>query len=109
LIDKAKMTQSMSRAGRCIDNGPMESFWGKLKSEKYYLHTFETFEDLSHVIDEYIRFYNHKRYQKRLNGLRPMEYRVKATLIIFIISTVYLTGDSSEPCVFYSILIVFLH
>ena len=21
-------TQSMSRAGRCIDNGPIEGFWG---------------------------------------------------------------------------------
>ena len=27
------MIQSMSRVGRCIDNGPMESFWGLLKSE----------------------------------------------------------------------------
>ena len=34
-IDKAEMTQSMSRVGRCIDNGPMESFWGTLKCEKY--------------------------------------------------------------------------
>ncbi|WP_371316495.1 IS3 family transposase, partial [Heyndrickxia ginsengihumi] len=23
-------------------------------------------------------FYNHERYQKRLNGLSPMEYRAKA-------------------------------
>ena len=29
--------QSMSRVGRCIDNGPMEGFWGILKSEMYYL------------------------------------------------------------------------
>ncbi|WP_420827547.1 IS3 family transposase [Amphibacillus cookii] len=27
----------------------------------------------------YIHFYNHKRYQKRFNGLSPMEYRAKAT------------------------------
>ncbi|MEC1718661.1 IS3 family transposase [Schinkia azotoformans] len=77
-IDKAKMTQSMSRVGRCIDNGPMESFWGTLKSEKYYLHKYATFKDLSKAIDEYIHFYNHDRYQKRLNGLSPIEYRVKA-------------------------------
>ena len=32
-ILEAKMIQSMSRVGRCIDNGPMESFWGLLKSE----------------------------------------------------------------------------
>ncbi|RFB11377.1 hypothetical protein DZB84_03425, partial [Bacillus sp. HNG] len=25
-----------------------------------------------------IYFYNHNRYQKRLNGLSPMEYRAKA-------------------------------
>lgn len=77
-IDKAGMTQSMSRVGRCIDNGPMESFWGTLKCEKYYLHKYETFEELSNAIDEYIYFYNHDRYQKRLNGLSPMEYRAKA-------------------------------
>ena len=30
-------TQIMSRAGRCIDNGPIEGFWGIIKSEMYYL------------------------------------------------------------------------
>ncbi|MDR4223924.1 IS3 family transposase [Heyndrickxia coagulans DSM 1 = ATCC 7050] len=77
-IDAVKMTQSMSRVGRGIDNGPMESFWGTLKCEKYYLHQYKTFEELSLAIDEYIHFYNHERYQKRLNGLSPMEYRAKA-------------------------------
>ncbi|CAM3877168.1 hypothetical protein GCM10009865_06370 [Aeromicrobium ponti] len=77
-IDKAKMSQSMSRVGRCIDNGPMESFWGTLKSEKYYLEKYETFEELSEGIEAYIKFYNYDRYQQRLNGLSPMEYRAKA-------------------------------
>jgi putative transposase len=77
-IDEAKMTQSMSRVSRCIDNSPMESFWGTLKCEKYYLHNYDTFEELSIAINEYIHFYNNERYQKRLNGLSPMEYRVKA-------------------------------
>ena len=54
----------MSRVGKCIDNGPMESFWGALKCEKYYLHKYETFEELSKAIDEYIYFYNNERYQK---------------------------------------------
>lgn len=75
-IDKAEMTQSMSRV--CIDTGPMESFWRTLKCEKYYLNKYETFDELSLAIDEYIRFYNYDRYQKRLNGLSPMEYRAKA-------------------------------
>ncbi|MBS4195637.1 IS3 family transposase [Lederbergia citri] len=77
-VDSAEMTHSMSRVGKCIDNGPMESFWGTLKSEKYYLEKYETFKELSVAIDEYIHFYNYDRYQERLKGLSPMEYRAKA-------------------------------
>jgi putative transposase len=72
-----KLTQSMSRVGRCIDNGPMEAFWGTLKSEKYYLHSYSTFEQLQKDIEEYIRFYNYERLQAKLNGLSPMEFRTK--------------------------------
>jgi transposase InsO family protein len=75
---KAKMKQSMSRVGKCIDNGPMESFWGTLKCEKYYLNKYDTFEELEKAVEEYIHFYNHERLQQRLNGLSPLEYRAKA-------------------------------
>ena len=37
-LDQQGMIQSMSRVGKCIDNGPMEAFWGILKSEMYYLY-----------------------------------------------------------------------
>jgi len=67
--------QSMSRVGRCSDNGPMEAFWGTLKSEMYYLRRFSNFEDLEQAIDEYIEFYNTKRLQKKLKGMAPLEYR----------------------------------
>lgn len=77
-IEKAEMTQSMSRVGRCIDNGPMEGFWGTLKCEKYYLNKYGTFEELKKDIEDYIQFYNHERLQKRLNGYSPIEYRAKA-------------------------------
>jgi len=45
-LEAHEMIQSMSRVGKCIDNGPMESFWGTLKSEKYYLHRYQTFDAL---------------------------------------------------------------
>jgi len=78
LLD-GKIVQSMSRVGRCIDNGPMESFWGTLKCEKYYLRrTYPTFEELQKDIDAYIHFYNNERLQVKLNGLSPMEFRTKA-------------------------------
>jgi len=73
-----KLTQSMSRVGRCIDNGPMEAFWGTLKCEKYYLCTYSTFDELKKDIDDYIGFYNNERLQAKLNGLSPMEFRTKA-------------------------------
>ncbi|MGH1034987.1 IS3 family transposase [Bacillus cereus] len=77
-VDKTGIVHSMSRVGRCIDNGPMESFWGTIKCEKYYLHKYDTFEELNQAVDEYIQFYNYDRFQKRLNGLSPMEYRAEA-------------------------------
>lgn len=77
-LEAHEMTQSMSRVGKCIDNGPMESFWGTLKSEKYYLHRYQTFDVLKKDIDDYIHFYNYERLQKKLNSLSPMEARAKA-------------------------------
>jgi putative transposase len=78
IMKKGKIVQSMSRVGRCIDNGPMESFWGTLKCEKYYLHTYHTFEELGKDIEAYIHFYNYERLQAKLNGLSPIEFRTKA-------------------------------
>ena len=74
-LEKQGMTQSMSRVGRCIDNGPMEAFWGTLKAEMYYLHRFPDSESLKVAIDRYIAFYNGSRYQEKLGGLAPLEFR----------------------------------
>ena len=66
-LDDAGMTQSMSRVSRCIDNGPMEAFWGMLKTEMYYLKVFASYEELKQAVIDYIEYYNGSRYQKRLN------------------------------------------
>ena len=73
LVD-AGMIQSMSRVGRCLDNAPMEGWWGILKSEMYYLKKFTSREELVSAIENYIKFYNTRRYQKRLNCMTPCEY-----------------------------------
>ncbi len=77
-LESYGLTQSMSRVGKCIDNGPMEGFWGTLKCEKYYLHKYLSFENLKKDIDNYIHFYNYERLQAKLNSLSPMEVRTKA-------------------------------
>lgn len=78
MLDDQGCTQSMSRVGRCIDNGPMESFWGTLKCEMYYLNQFSTYEELAAAVEEYIYFYNNKRYQAKYKGLAPLQVRNQA-------------------------------
>lgn len=74
-LDEAGMTQRMSRVSRCIDNDPMEAFWGMLKSEMYYLKKFHSYDELKEAICDYIDYYNNHRYQKRLKCMTPIEYR----------------------------------
>ena len=52
------MTQSMSRVAHCIDNGPMEGFWGILKRERYYGKRFYSKKALVDMIENFIRYYN---------------------------------------------------
>ena len=72
-LEAAGMLQSMSRVGKCIDNGPMEGFWGILKRERYYGKRFQSREKLVEMIEEYIFYYNNRRLQRNLGVLTPME------------------------------------
>ena len=62
----AGMTQSMSRVARCIDNGPMEGFWGLMKREMYYGKKYKTKEELMLAIEKYIDYYTNKRVQLQI-------------------------------------------
>lgn len=75
-LDQTGMVQSMSRIGRCIDNGPMEGFFGILKCEMYYLSTFDSYEALHQAVADFMQFYNFRRFQPGLHGLSPMEYQL---------------------------------
>lgn len=72
-LETAGITQSMSRVAKCIDNGPMEGFWGILKRERYYGKRFTDKEILIKMIEDYIEYYNNKRLQRNLGVLTPME------------------------------------
>jgi transposase InsO family protein len=70
-IAKRNFICSMSRKGNCWDNAPMESFWGKLKTEWLYWKRFRTREDAKRAVFEYIElFYNRKRLRS-VNGYIP--------------------------------------
>lgn len=70
-IAKRGFICSMSRRGNCWDNAPMESFWGKLKTEWLYGKRFRTRADAKKAVYEYIElFYNRKRLRS-VNGYVP--------------------------------------
>lgn len=75
------LTQSMSRRGNCLDNAVVESFFGTLKSECFYLKKFKSIQELSQAVDKYIHYYNNKRIMLRLKGLSPIEYRTQTLAI----------------------------
>ena len=68
----------MSRRGNCLDNACIEKFFGYLKSELIYQNSYQTFEELTDSIDEYIHWYNTERFQGKLNNRTPIEFRCAA-------------------------------
>ncbi|MBU0648432.1 IS3 family transposase [Patescibacteria group bacterium] len=73
-MKEMKIIQSMSRKGNCIDNAPIESFFGHLKDDIDYKQC-QTFEQVHAMIRQYMRYYNHERQQWNLKKMTPVEYR----------------------------------
>lgn len=81
-LKNQEMEQSMSRIGHCIDNGPIEGFWGIIKVEMYQMYEIIDEASLRHAINDYIRFYSTERPQDRYNCKTPLEVRNEALLAI---------------------------
>ncbi|PPU62298.1 IS3 family transposase [Xanthomonas pisi] len=81
-LEKHSLQQSMSRRGNCLDNAAMESFFGTLKSEFFYLNSFDSIEHLEAGLVEYIRYYNEDRIKLKLKGMSPVTYREQARLAV---------------------------
>lgn len=73
-VNVLEMVQSMSRKGNCIDNAPIESFFGHLKDDVDYKDC-KTFEELYQFVENYIKYYNNERAQWDKNKMTPVEYR----------------------------------
>lgn len=75
IVKDKELRQSMSRKGNCWDNAPQESFYGRMKDhimEK--IQGCKTFEEVVHVIDDYMDYYNNEKYQWELAKLSPNEF-----------------------------------
>lgn len=73
-LKELNLIRSMSRSGNCLDNAPIESFFGHLKDEIEYKKC-KTLDEIRAKIDEYMYYYNNNRYQWGLNKMTPLEYR----------------------------------
>jgi len=69
-----ELKQSMSRRGNCLDNAPMESFFGHFEDEVDYKEA-ENLAELHTLVVEYMNHYNHTRKQWTLNKMTPATYR----------------------------------
>lgn len=75
ILKDNNIRQSMSRKGNCWDNAPQESFFGHMKDHiRENLKKSTTFEEAKKIIDNYIDYYNNKRYQWELAKLSPNEF-----------------------------------
>lgn len=76
-LQRHKLVQSMSGAGRCYDNARMESFFATLKKEKlYHMDTTKLpRECVKSIVFRYIHYYNLRRISSVNGGLPPLAYR----------------------------------
>ena len=74
LLGSAKIIQSMSRTGECLDNAPMESFFASLKKELVHRERFKTRAQAKAAIFEYIEvFYNRQRRHSAIGYQTPAQ------------------------------------
>ena len=74
LLSRQGFICSMSRKGDCWDNAPMESFWGKMKSE-WLKKKYRTINEAKRDIYEYVwHFYPRKRPHESIGYSTPYEY-----------------------------------
>ena len=87
-----QMTRSMSRVGKCIDNAPIESFFGHFKTECYDLKKYQSYEDP--ITDIYL--YNKERFSRAQQGPCSSFQEGQGPCFIFYYFIVYLIGSCSD-------------
>jgi transposase InsO family protein len=65
---------SMSRRGNYYNNASMESFFSHLKTEGLYPYHIRNLGEAHRKMEEYIRFYNQSRPQRKLKKRTPIQY-----------------------------------
>jgi len=75
------ITISMDGKGRATDNIYIERFWRSAKCERIYLNEYNTITELNDDVNDYIEFYNHKRFHETLDYKKPMAVYKESILL----------------------------
>jgi len=74
LLARHRIRVSMSRAGNCWDNAPVESFFSTFKAEVASERPWVDAHEATDVIAEYIDFYNRRRLHSSLDYRSPVDF-----------------------------------
>ncbi len=72
-LKKLGITISMDDKGRATDNICIERFWRSAQCERIYLNESQHINELITDVNDYIEFYNHRRFHETLGYKKPMD------------------------------------
>lgn len=83
-MNDAGLTRSMSKKGCSPDNSACEGFFGRLKNEMFYGHSWRntSLERFIQEVDDYMHWYAEDRIKLSLGGMSPLQYRKKMGLAV---------------------------
>jgi putative transposase len=67
------ITISMDGKGRATDNICIERFWRSATCERIYLNEYQSINELTADVDDYIEFYNYRRFHQTLDYKKPID------------------------------------
>jgi len=71
---------SMSGKGNCYDNAVVETFFKTLKAELIWRHKWQTRQQVTQALFQYINgFYNMRRRHSAIGGLSPIKFERKTS------------------------------
>ena len=74
------ITISLDGKVRAIDHICTERVWRSAKCERLYLNEYDSIDGLQEDIDDFIEFYNNRRFHETLDYKKPMEVYQENTL-----------------------------
>ena len=73
MVEDSNIKVSMNGKGRSVDNIFIERWWKNFKYENFYPNQYQTVKLLKQGLQDYVAFYNTRRFHQSLNYQRPDE------------------------------------